>query len=89
VSYLSREDVNLTDELERTEEQGKGALEGELLNHIPLFLVDAEEAYQEGVLGLEKSPWFFLKQPPAFIEGKIPLDGATGKAVDNARGALF
>ncbi len=43
-----------------------------------ILLVGAEEAYQEGIKALEKNPYFFLKNPPKFLPGKIPYDGATG-----------
>lgn len=44
-----------------------------------LFLVNAEEAFQTGIELLSQNPYVFLKRPPAFIPGKIPADGITGK----------
>lgn len=37
-------------------------------------IVTAEDAYKIGLEGLNETPYFFLKQPPKFILGKIPTD---------------
>lgn len=52
----------------RTSQIGKGAIS----------VVDAEAAFHIGIDCLTKNPYFFLKHPPKFIEGKIPVDGITG-----------
>ncbi len=36
---------------------------------------DADAIFKLGMELLQKNPYFFLKHPPAFIRGKIPLDG--------------
>lgn len=48
------------------------------LRHSPVgYLVAAEAAFQTGIELLSQDPYCFLKQPPAFISGKIPTDGVT------------
>lgn len=44
-----------------------------------IIVVDAEEAYQEGIRLLEKDIYVFLKHPPKFIPGQIPYDGIPGR----------
>lgn len=46
-----------------------------------ILLVEAETAFQEGVKCLEKNLYFFLKNPPKFMPGKIPYDGSTGQLI--------
>jgi len=48
------------------------------INEVYLKLVTAEDAFQCGIVQLDKNPYFFLKHPPAFVPGKIPTDGVTG-----------
>lgn len=45
---------------------------------LPIFAVDAEAVFQEGIKCLDKDVYFFLKHPPKFVPGKIPTDGHTG-----------
>lgn len=52
----------------------------QLIHQVPISIVDAETAYQIGISCLDKNPYFFLKEPPKFISGKIPMDGVTGAA---------
>lgn len=40
--------------------------------------VSAQDVYDTGIECLDKNPFFFLKQPPEFVPGKIPCDGFTG-----------
>lgn len=57
----------------------RGVLKSEYLGLGKIMVVDAEDAYQIGIELLDKNPYFFLKKPPAFVPGKIPTDGTTGK----------
>lgn len=57
----------------------QGALHTTEINAALIEIVDAEAAFQIGIDCLIKDPYFFLKNPPKFIAGKIPLDGATGQ----------
>lgn len=56
----------------------QGVLHTQMINDVPLYLVDAKEAYRVGIACLDQNPYFFLKHPPHFIAGKIPMDGVTG-----------
>lgn len=52
--------------------------EGKLIRSGNFSMVRAHDAYETGIQNLEKDPFYFLKEPPKFIEGKIPLDGLKG-----------
>lgn len=52
-----------------------GALNEAKLNGASLLSVNAEDAFRIGIQMLDKDPYYFLKKPPSFIRGKIPLDG--------------
>ncbi len=56
----------------------EGVLHTHHVQGVPISAVDAEAAYQIGISQLDQNPYFFLKQPPQFIPGKIPTDGITG-----------
>jgi aminoglycoside 3-N-acetyltransferase len=56
----------------------EGALRITPLGRGQVMAVDAEDAFQIGIRLLDQNPYCFLKHPPAFIEGKIPMDGTTG-----------
>lgn len=57
-------------------EMGKrGLLQVSSLGKATLYAVDAEETFQLGIDLLKQNPYCFLKRPPAFVCGKIPLDG--------------
>lgn len=78
VRYL---DYGIEYDLSRFQEELKrqGVLQESQLKGAPLFAVGAEEAFRIGVQLLQQNPYTFLKQPPAFVPGKIPTDGITGK----------
>lgn len=52
-----------------------GALRSYEINGSNLLVVNAEDAFQIGISCLDKDPNYFLKHPPKFVEGKIPIDG--------------
>ncbi len=55
--------------------EAQGALKTTHLNSGLLHMVDAESAFEIGISCLNKNPYFFLKHPPKFISGEIPMDG--------------
>lgn len=61
------------------EMEKRGLLRSAHLGQGTLLAVDAEEVFQVGIEWLQQNPYCFLKKPPAFVPGKIPTDGITGK----------
>jgi len=59
--------------------QDKGALHTAWIKNTAIYLVEAEAAFQIGMMALDQNPYFFLKNPPKFVSGQIPTDGTTGK----------
>lgn len=59
--------------------QRRGELRQAAAGQGQLLSVSFEESFQTGIELLSQNPYCFLKRPPAFIPGKIPTDGATGK----------
>lgn len=59
----------------------RNLLDESLCGSASMLIVEAEAAFQTGLELLNKNPYYFLKKPPAFIPGKIPTDGITGKGV--------
>lgn len=57
----------------------KGAAKSLQVGKGNIIVVDAEDAYQEGIKLLEKNIYTFLKNPPKFIPGQIPYDGIPGR----------
>ena len=52
------------------------------IKHAPLggsavCVVSMESAFQIGMRGLRQDPYYFLKEPPSFVDGEIPCDGVT------------
>jgi aminoglycoside N3'-acetyltransferase len=51
-----------------------------------VFLMDsARTIFNEGAKMLQENLFYFLKQPPLFINGEIPTDGPTGKFIPDER----
>lgn len=42
-----------------------------------LWTVSLEAAFDVGINGLRRDPYYLLEKPPSFVEGKIPCDGLT------------
>lgn len=80
VRYLDFEVNYLLDRFEH-DLNTRGAIKKNTSLRVPIEVLSAEEAYKIGLEGLEQSSSYFLKHPPAFILGKIPLDGIIGEGI--------
>ncbi len=54
-----------------------------MLGRGSIYAIDADVTFHVGIELLQRNPYFFLKRPPAFVPGKIPTDGITGKPKNN------
>jgi hypothetical protein len=45
----------------------------------------AQAVFDEGIQMLSEDLYCFLQEPPAFVPGRIPMDGATGPFVPDAQ----
>jgi aminoglycoside 3-N-acetyltransferase len=77
VRYLDYSIVYLLDRYQERL-QAAGVLRSGAHHSLLSYAVDAEDAFRIGVAGLAEDPFFFLKQPPDFIPGKIPTDTVKG-----------
>ena len=78
VRYL---DFGIEYDLSKFEEEltRRGFLKIASLGKGTIRCVGAKEAFETGIECLDKDPYFFLKEPPHFVSGRIPSDGPTGK----------
>lgn len=52
----------------------EGFLRSHLLHSIPLYAINAEDAFRIGIRELSCNPYFFLRHPPHFAPGNVPID---------------
>ncbi|HBQ37458.1 MAG TPA: hypothetical protein DD714_00340 [Candidatus Omnitrophica bacterium] len=65
---LSRLEADLTE---------KSAITQRPLGGDSVWVVPLEAAFEVGMQGLRRDPYYLLQQPPSFVTGEIPCDGTT------------
>lgn len=76
VRYIS---YNIVYDLSRLEADlgAAGAIEQVALGGNWLWVVSLEAAFEVGMKGLRRDPYYLLDKPPSFTDGEIPCDGIT------------